>query len=43
MTPLMYTANYGGLTYGAPQVGIRAITRSAPASFGLMTRRCCRP
>jgi len=43
MTPQIHIAKYGGLTYGPPQVGIRAITRSAAASFSLMSRRSCRP
>jgi len=46
MTPAAVVTEYGGLIFDAlfaPQVGIRAITRNAPASSIPSTRLCCRP
>jgi len=46
MTRLAISFLYGGLIFGAlpaSQVGIRAITRSAPASSVSVLAGCCRP
>lgn len=46
MTPLVSLTKYGSLILAAPlasQVGIRAITRNAPANSIPAFSRCCRP
>jgi len=46
MTPAATMKGYGGLTFGATfasQMGIRAITRNAPASSIPCLSLCCRP
>ena len=46
MTSASSMKEYGGLTFSASfalKVGIRAITRNAPASSNPSSRLCCRP
>jgi hypothetical protein len=46
MTPRVISFQYGGLIFAAlpaSQMGIRAITRSAPASSIPVLAGCCRP